>query len=62
MKDARRVLILNAAAAAEVPDQLRALAESMAAQGAVVVMRRCDEGYELLLDEIADADSVVFWP
>ena len=59
MKTARRVLILSSAN--ETSGELNALAESLAAQGAVVVVRRYEDNCDPLLDEIAAADSVICW-
>lgn len=53
----RRILVLCTGTGA-VGDS-KAVAESLAAQGATVLVRECDGRYDALLDDIAAADSVV---
>ncbi len=59
MNPARRVLILWTGAGA--PDRLDAIVESLHAEGARVVVRRCEGDYDALLDEVAEADCVMGW-
>jgi len=59
VKAARRILLLDAGGAAAT--DLRTLAESLAAQGATVVVRGWEHGYDALLDDIAAAETVVCW-
>lgn len=59
MSTARRVLILRTGP--ESSDGISAVVESLAGQGASVVVRRCEGDYEALLDEIAQADTVLCW-
>jgi sialic acid synthase SpsE len=56
---ARRILILSTGI--ENTGEVNALAGSLAAQGASVLMRRCGDDYDAVLDDIAQADTVVFW-
>lgn len=59
MKAVRRILILSTAI--ETPGDLRALVDSLTAQHAAVVVRRCGGDYDALLDDIAAVDSVICW-
>lgn len=59
MKTVRRILILSSGN--EAPGEVNALVESLAAQGAVVAVRRCEDDYDPLLDAIAEADAVLCW-
>ena len=59
MKTVRRILILSTGT--ETPGDLSAMVESLAAQDAAVVVRRCEDDYDALLDDIAQADTVVCW-
>jgi NAD(P)-dependent dehydrogenase (short-subunit alcohol dehydrogenase family) len=56
---ARRVLVLGIPSAAA--DEIAAMAEALAAQGASVVVRSTRDDYDALLDAIALADTVICW-
>lgn len=59
MSAARRILLLRAPTAAA--EDLAAIAESLAAEGATVVSRDLRGDYDALLDEVAAADVVLCW-
>jgi hypothetical protein len=55
----RRILIL--VTGGEAPEGSSAISETLVAQGAAVVVRRCEGDYDALLDDIAAADVVLCW-
>jgi hypothetical protein len=59
MSTGRRILVL--CDRSPIPGELDRMVEALTQQGATVVVRRCGDGDDGVLDEIAAADSVVCW-
>jgi len=62
--NAKKILILYAGADSIAAPGVRLadLADSLTGLGAQVTLRECSQNYDEILDAVAGADSVLFWP
>jgi len=60
----KKILILYADADSNAAPGVRLadLADSLTGLGAQVTLRECNQHYDEILDAVAAADSVLFWP